>query len=199
VPDIEVRSFRVPEHASKDHIEVWRDVVQCRQCEIARDAQNKVFYRGTSEKPRILFIGEAPGANEDRLGEPFVGDAGMLLDEAIDFAEIDSFGITNIIKCRPPRNRTPLREEINNCLGYLVRQIGILEPKLIVALGRYAIGALQNNWNFTLSRVRGDLIYSAKVGRFFLATYHPAAQIYAPELRDTFLEDIRKAATVSKS
>lgn len=189
----------ISETPSQTYLNIWNKVLECQKCKIAKDIQKKVFYRGTSQKPEILFVGEAPGRSEDKQGVPFVGDAGNRLNEAIEHAGIINYGITNIIKCRPPRNRSPKLHEIRNCMPFLIRQVNCFKPKFIVALGRYAVGALQNNWNFSLARIHGKMFYSDIVERYFLATYHPAAQIYAPDLRVKFFEDLRKAATMVKS
>jgi uracil-DNA glycosylase len=121
-----------------------------------------------------LLVGEAPGAEEDRLGDPFVGQAGKLLDNmlaAIDLARHDNVYICNVLKCRPPGNRNPEPEEVAKCTPFLLRQIELIEPKLIVAMGRFAAQTLLNT-DASIASLRGKVHRYA--GRPLIVTYHPA-------------------------
>lgn len=138
----------------------------------------------------IMFVGEGPGANEDQQGRPFVGAAGKFLDELL--ASIgqarSSVYITNVLKCRPPGNRDPLPNEIEACRKYLLRQIELINPKLIVTLGRFSMA-----WFFpkdSIGKVHGTL---RKLGnRHYYHVYHPAAALHAGNLRKVILEDFAK-------
>ncbi|MBQ3865272.1 MAG: uracil-DNA glycosylase, partial [Clostridia bacterium] len=116
---------------------IRESVENCRQCGLCRTRTNTVFGRGSADG-RVLFVGEAPGENEDRQGLPFVGAAGMLLDRYIQYAGIpeNDYYIANILKCRPPHNRDPLPEEEDACLPFLRQQLSVLQPRILVCLGR---------------------------------------------------------------
>lgn len=161
-------------------------------------ATNMVFGRGNIN-PQILFIGEAPGANEDLQGLPFVGAAGKNLDKIIEKASIstDSYYIANILKYRPPNNRDPNIDEIKSHTPYLVKQIKILKPKVIVTLGNYATKFVLANFSSEIDKIDGI----TKVhGKFFdkklddlefkvMPIYHPAAIIYNRGLQKDFEDD----------
>jgi DNA polymerase len=117
----------------------------CKLCPLHKTRNNVVWHRGTTvENVDILFIGEAPGRDEDLAGKPFVGKAGKLLDKWIEEAELANYAIINIVKCRPPNNRKPLKSEIDACLPYLIKQLQDMHPKLIVALGATPSSVLIN-------------------------------------------------------
>ncbi len=144
---------------------------------------------------QIMFIGEAPGANEDHLGQPFVGAAGKFLDSML--AEIglsrDDIYITNIVKYRPPANRDPRPEEIASSLPYLKRQIGIVQPKLIVFLGRHSMNAFFPE--LKIGEVHGQIIKDA--GQAYLPLYHPSFGRY-PRNRQTVLDDFKLIPAIIK-
>jgi len=174
------------------------EVGQCRQCELGASRTNAVPGEG-NPRTRILFVGEAPGADEDAQGRPFVGRAGQLLEKIIgacDLKREDVF-IANILKCRPPDNRDPRPEEIINCLPFLQRQIEILNPEVIVALGAHAARTLLNT-NKPIGQLRGEFQeYSNGIGRppiKLMATYHPAYLLrnYTPDNRRRVWEDMKK-------
>jgi DNA polymerase len=126
------------------------------------------------EQADWLFIGEAPGAEEDRLGEPFVGQAGKLLDNmlaAIGLSREENVYICNVLKCRPPGNRNPEPEEVAKCTPHLLKQIALIQPKLIVAMGRFAAQTLLNS-DASIASMRGRLHQYAGVP--LIVTYHPA-------------------------
>jgi DNA polymerase len=137
-----------------------------------------------------MFIGEGPGFNEDKQGRPFVGPAGKFLEEllsAIDMRREDVY-ITNIIKCRPPGNRDPLPEEVESCRVWLEQQMDLLDPALIVTLGRHSMSRFFPKE--TIGKVHGT---ARKVdGRTVFAMYHPAAALHQQRLRDTLIEDMKK-------
>lgn len=148
-------------------------IKDCQKCRLAQGRRNFVFGVGNPHA-KLMCIGEAPGFEEDKRGEPFVGDAGQLLNRmlaAIGF-EREEVYIANIIKCRPPNNRDPQPDEIAECLPYLKQQIAMLNPKLILALGRIAAQSLLGNTE-SLSRLRKQV---HRIGDIqMVATYHPAA------------------------
>ena len=145
----------------------------CMRCELGKTRTKLVFGVGQVPSP-IVFVGEGPGAQEDLQGEPFVGAAGKLLDEMLHIIDIDRTNcyITNIVKCRPPQNRDPLETEQDACIGYLSEQLGILQPKLIVCLGRIAAMRLIRP-DFRITREHGH--WFERDGVFYMAMYHPAA------------------------
>lgn len=138
----------------------------------------------------IMFIGEGPGFHENQQGRPFVGAAGNYLDELlamIGLRRADTF-ITNVVKCRPPGNRDPLSEEIEACRGYLDRQIAIVNPRIIITLGRFSMA----RWfpSARISKVHGQARQIG--GRLICPMYHPAAALHQPSLRPVIEEDVRR-------
>ena len=145
----------------------------CASCALASTRTNLVFGCG-NEHSRIMFVGEGPGQQEDEQGEPFVGPAGKLLDvelELIGLSREDVY-IANIVKCRPPQNRDPLPEEQDACRGWLDRQISLVDPAIIVCLGRISAKALIDP-GFMITKQHGQ--WFEKDGRKYIATYHPSA------------------------
>jgi len=154
-------------------IELKQAVPACTACGLHKGRTQTVFGVG-DEDADWLLVGEAPGAEEDRLGEPFVGQAGRLLDNmlaAIELARGDNVYIANVLKCRPPGNRNPEPEEVAKCTPHLRRQIELIRPKLIVAMGRFAAQTLLNT-DATIASLRGRLHSYAGVP--LIVTYHPA-------------------------
>lgn len=145
------------------------EVLSCSKCDLHKSRTQAVFSRGVFN-PRILFIGEAPGYEEDLMGKPFVGRSGKLLDKWIAYLNIDSYAITNVVKCRPPRNRAPSKAEVEACKPYLLQQLALYKPKLIVLLGKVAIEALLGKRK--LSRVLGKCL-ETEYGKV-TALYHPS-------------------------
>jgi uracil-DNA glycosylase family 4 len=145
----------------------------CTACGLRAGCTQTVFGVG-DESARWLLVGEAPGAEEDRLGEPFVGQAGKLLDNmlaAIGLARGKDVYIANVLKCRPPGNRNPEPEEVAKCSPYLVRQVELIRPKLILAMGRFAVQTLLNT-DATIGSLRGTVHHYHGVP--LIVTYHPA-------------------------
>ena len=162
---------------SFDWGELRQSIAECRACELCQERQLVVPGVG-DEHADWLFIGEGPGAEEDERGEPFVGPAGRLLDamlSAIDLKRDDKVYITNVVKCRPPGNRTPKDAEIAACLPYLKRQIAMLQPKLMVLLGKVAANSLLGNES-SLGSLRGKVATYRDGEREIpvVVTYHPA-------------------------
>ena len=152
----------------------------CRQCALHRTRTRTVFGTG-SPGAACMFIGEAPGAEEDRRGEPFVGRAGVLLDAmlaAIGLGREEVY-IANVVKCRPPRNRDPHAGEAAACSAYLVRQIEAISPRLLVAVGRVAAQSLLSTTK-PIGRLRGHVHRHAEAGLPVLVTYHPAYLLRSP-------------------
>ena len=169
---------------------VAREVAGCRRCALHRGRRLPVPGEG-AVRPRLLVVGEGPGAEEDATGRPFVGKAGQYLDrwlKAIDFDRSSNCFITNVVKCRPPGNRDPLPEESAACLPYLREQIAILSPKAILAVGRIAAQALTGS-----SAGIGELRRRRHVfgGLPLVATYHPSAVLRDPSLRAPVWEDLK--------
>jgi DNA polymerase len=169
--------------------ELKQAVVACQACVLARTRTQTVFGVG-DEHADWLFVGEAPGAEEDRRGEPFVGQAGQLLDNmlaAIQLKRGDNVYIANVLKCRPPGNRDPKPEEVAACVGHLERQVALIQPKLIVALGRFAAQTLLET-DAPISSLRGRL--HRYQGVPLIVTYHPAYLLRNPLDKARAWEDL---------
>lgn len=152
-------------------------------------ATQLVFGTGNPDA-ELMFVGEAPGKNEDLKGEPFVGAAGKFLNqmlESIGLLRADIY-ISNIVKYRPPENRDPTAEEIAEFVPYLVRQIQVIKPKLIVFLGRHAMNVFLPE--LKISQAHGQPV--RKNGQVYLPLFHPAAALYNPAMRETLLQDFAK-------
>lgn len=165
-------------------------VRECRACELHATRTQTVFGVGNPQA-QILFIGEAPGADEDRQGEPFVGRAGQLLNEmlrAIQLQRSDVY-IANILKCRPPNNRDPKPEEAAQCWPYLKRQIELIQPRLLVALGRIAAQRLLQT-DAPLTRLRQKVHQQTEFAVPMIVTYHPAYLLRTPQDKRKAWEDL---------
>lgn len=170
----------------------------CRKCHLRDTCLNVVPGEG-NEKAEIMFIGEGPGENEDKQGRPFVGAAGKFLDEMIGLIGMkrEDVFIANIIKCRPPGNRDPMPEEAKACWPWLLEQIKIIKPKLIVTLGRHAMERFLPNQK--ISQIHGTALRREIPGigrQVFYALYHPAAALYQGSLRETIKTDFKKIPKV---
>ena len=163
--------------------------MSCRACGLADTRTNVVFGVG-DPRAEVLLVGEAPGANEDRQGEPFVGAAGKLLDDMLAMIGLrrQQIYITNSVKCRPPQNRDPLNIEQEACIGYLRNQVALLKPKIIVCLGRIAAMKLIKE-DFKITREHGQWI--EKAGVWMMAMYHPSALLRDPRKRPESFEDLK--------
>lgn len=177
------------------------EIRQCRKCGLGSSRTNAVPGEGNAGA-RIMFVGEAPGGDEDAQGRPFVGRAGQLLDKIIAACGLErgDVYIGNILKCRPPENRDPRADEIIACLPHLQRQIELIQPEIIVALGAHAARTLLDTTE-SIGQLRGRFHeYFAGLGQVpvkLMATYHPAFLLrsYSPENRRRVWEDMQKVLT----
>jgi len=165
------------------------DVIKCKKCDLCKTRTNSVPGKGNF-KSDVIFVGEAPGKNEDKNGEPFIGVAGKKLSNALDEANIsrEDVYITNVVKCRPPNNRVPSTEERNTCQQYLKDEIKIIKPKIICVLGNTAFNSVLGGSEIT--KFRGKVI--KKQGQLYFITIHPAATIYNQKLISVLKDDIKK-------
>jgi DNA polymerase len=166
---------------------VAAEVIGCPLCKLSRSRINAVPGEGQTSA-KLMFIGEAPGKNEDEKGRPFVGAAGRILNEAMEKAGIkrSQVFITNVVKCRPPNNRIPQDDERNACRPYLERQISLIEPKIICILGNTAYFSMLGGKSIAANR--GKII--KKNGQRYFLTIHPAAAIYNRSLRTVLENDL---------
>lgn len=178
--------------SSMDWPSLQHCVSECTLCPLHKTRTKSVFGVG-NKNASIMFIGEAPGANEDLQGEPFVGRAGKLLDNMLLSIGLtrETIFIANVIKCRPPENRDPLPEEVSRCTPYLNRQIEIVQPKLLVALGRVAAHYLLNT-NLPLARLRQSFHSYGDSKTPLFVTFHPAYLLRSPKEKSRAFEDLLK-------
>jgi DNA polymerase len=171
-------------------------VAACNRCTLHQTRSQTVFGVG-SESADWMIIGEAPGAEEDRRGEPFIGRAGKLLDEMLRAVSLgrDSVFITNILKCRPPNNRDPANDEAVSCLSYLDRQIELISPKIILAVGRIAAQHLLET-DAPLGRLRGQKYDLGDRQIPVIVTYHPAYLLRSPTQKRKAWQDLCLARQV---
>jgi uracil-DNA glycosylase family 4 len=169
--------------------ELYKEIANCRQCELARQ-RTKVVPGEGAEDADIAFIGEAPGWHEDQQGRPFVGPAGQFLDELLASIRLrrQQVYICNVLKCRPPGNRDPSPTEIKTCQQWLDRQLQLLHPKIIVTLGRYSMARFFPGE--TISKIHGRARKDG--GLIYFAMYHPAAALHQQSLRETIQADMLK-------
>lgn len=162
----------------------------CSACELSKTRTNCVFGAG-NKCADVLFIGEAPGDNEDKQGVPFVGRAGKLLDAYLSEVGIprESVYIANILKCRPPKNRDPLPFEEDKCIGFLRRQIALIDPKVIVCLGRISAKRIIKS-DFKITSEHG--VWFERDGHLITAVYHPALLLRDPRKKDDMLIDMKE-------
>jgi uracil-DNA glycosylase family 4 len=174
---------------------VWRQAQACTKCpQLASTRQTVVFGSGHADAD-LMFVGEAPGANEDKQGLPFVGQAGRLLDtllEEIGLTRGDVF-VANVLKCRPPGNRDPLPQEIDACQDYLFRQLELIEPRVVCTLGNFATKLLRADPT-GITRLHGrEEIRQIGPRRVRLyPIYHPAAALYTPKMLEVLREDFAR-------
>ena len=166
-----------------------RDCAGCRCCSLGETRHNLVFGVGNAQA-EVMLIGEGPGEQEDLQGVPFVGPAGKLLDDMLEMIDLDrqKVYIANIVKCRPPRNRDPLSVEQVACRPWLDRQIALVNPRIIVCLGRIAAMALIRE-DFRISREHGQ--WFDRDGRRLMATFHPSALLRDVDKRPEAFMDLR--------
>ena len=174
---------------------IKKQVTQCTKCELSKTRNNSVPGKGNF-KSDVIFVGEAPGKNEDMKGEPFIGIAGKKLSIALENAGItrDDVYITNIVKCRPPKNRVPTTNERNICQNYLKKEIEIIKPKIICILGNTAFNSLLEGKE--IIKFRGKIV--RKDNQLYFLTIHPAATIYNQKLISVLKNDMKKLLKVIK-
>ena len=170
--------------------ELQRACADCQACPLGKTRTKSVF--GTGDvRAELMFVGEAPGEQEDLSGVPFVGRAGQLLDKflyAVDIPRKKVY-IANILKCRPPKNRDPLPAEEDACIGYLREQVRLIRPKLIVCLGRVSAMRLIKP-DFKITKEHGE--WFERGGYLMTAVYHPAALLRDPRKKEDMLEDMKR-------
>jgi DNA polymerase len=174
---------------------VWRQAQSCTTCPQLASTRHTVVFGSGNADADLMFVGEAPGANEDKQGLPFVGQAGRLLDtllEEIGLARADVF-IANVLKCRPPGNRDPLPQEIDACQDYLFRQLELIEPRVVCTLGNFSTKLLRGDPT-GITRLHGReevrRVGPRRVRLFPI--YHPAAALYTPKMLDILREDFHR-------
>lgn len=175
-------------------VEVYREASVCTLCPLSETRTSVVFGAGNSNAD-LMFVGEAPGAEEDRQGLPFVGRAGGLLNQLLEGIGLarDDVWICNVLKCRPPGNRDPQPIEIETCQPYLHRQVELIEPRVVATLGNFATKLLTRS-RTGITRVRGTVQVHELGGRtvFLMPLLHPAAALRTPSLVETLREDFAK-------
>lgn len=167
-----------------------RECLDCHECALCQTRKHVVFGVGNPQA-EILLVGEGPGANEDEQGIPFVGRAGQFLDDMLAIIGLDrtKVYIANIVKCRPPGNRDPLNVEQDACIGYLRRQMAMIQPKILVCLGRIAAMRLIND-KFRITKEHG--IWYDAGGIRMMAIYHPSALLRDPSKRPETFNDLKE-------
>jgi len=170
--------------------ELKKELSNCMRCGLHKGRQNIVFGVGC-ENADLVFVGEAPGASEDVLGEPFVGRSGKLLTKMIEAMGLlrEQVYICNVVKCRPPENRDPTPDEVKTCEPFLKRQLAIIKPKVIVALGRYACQCLLHSTE-PMGEIRGK--WAVYDGIELMPTFHPAYLLRSPSKKKVVWEDLQK-------
>ncbi len=177
-------------------LELQTYINDCSLCNLAKGRKNIVFGEG-NPKADIMFVGEGPGELEDNSGRPFVGRAGELLDRIIKnvlMLKREEVYIANIVKCRPPANRAPTDEEANKCKPFLIKQIEIVKPKIIVALGATSYRYLTGDVDSRISRIRGEMI-NFKSSRL-MPTFHPSYLLRNPSAKREVLSDMLKVKAI---
>mgnify|MGYP001298805852 CR=1 FL=1 len=173
-------------------------MIKCSQCALRSGCTQVVPGEGSAEA-EIMFIGEGPGQKEDELGRPFVGAAGKFLDEMLEIINFkrENVYIANVVKCRPPQNRDPLPEEAAACWPWLLEQIKIIEPKLIVTLGRHSMERFLPGQKISVVHGKAMRREMPEIGkRIFYTLYHPAAALYNGSMRETLMKDFKRIPKV---
>jgi len=193
---VNLEAMRSVEQRRDELKAVYREASGCTRCpQLAATRQTVAFGSGTADAD-LMFVGEAPGANEDKQGVPFVGQAGKLLDQLlgeIGLTRADVF-VVNVLKCRPPGNRDPLPQEIDNCQDYLFRQLELIEPRVVCTLGNFATKLLRKDPSTGITKLHGreeERVIGPRAVRLY-PIYHPAAALYTRSLLDTLRADFSR-------
>lgn len=174
-------------------------MLKCDRCDLYKTKTNYVFGEG-NEKAKIMLIGEAPGSNEDKHGRPFVGRAGIILNELLDSVNIDreNIFISNILHCRPPGNRQPTENETQKCTFFLNWQLALIKPKIICPLGNHATDFIMKEYGLKdkvegISKLHGKVfkVSSIEGEKEIIPLYHPAVATYNPDMKKVLMEDIK--------
>lgn len=170
--------------------ELEEQIKDCKKCKLCNNRHNIVLGTG-NRQAKIMFIGEGPGADEDIQGEPFVGKAGKLMDQAFKGIGIkrEEVYIANIVKCRPPQNRNPEQDEIDSCIDYLRAQVMLVKPEIIVLLGSVALKAILGK-EYSITTSRGKWV--EKKGIRYMPTFHPAALLRDESKKISFWKDLKE-------
>jgi len=182
---------KTPKLSSLEDVQAW--LGDCKRCGLCKE-RNKIVFGSGNPKAQLLFVGEGPGADEDKQGLPFVGRAGQLLTKIIEAMGMtrEEVYIANIVKCRPPQNRVPEPDEISQCIPFLKAQMDLIQPKLVVALGLTAARALTQTEN-NMGNLRGQFHSVAwKPELQVMPTYHPAYLLRNPSAKKIVWEDMKK-------
>ena len=174
---------------------IRQDLGDCSRCKLHRLGRRQIVYGVGNPNADLMFVGEAPGADEDIQGEPFVGRAGQLLTKIIEAIELrrEDVYIANVIKCRPPNNRNPEPDEVDQCEQFLFRQIDTIKPKVIVALGKFAAQSLLRTTD-PITRLRGrEYKYRDAI---LMPTYHPAYLLRTPSAKREVWEDMKRVRAI---
>jgi len=183
---------------------ISEEIKNCKKCELFKKRNNTVPGKG-NPKAKIMFIGEAPGKNEDLQGIPFIGRAGDILSELLEEINLkrEDIFITNIVKCRPPNNRDPTPEEIKTCAPFLEKQIQVIKPKVIITLGRFAMNYILKKYNLpekSITQAHGEhyQVNTLENNLLIMPMYHPAATIYNPSKINDLKTDFKKLQKLIK-
>ena len=182
--------------AADEQLRLIRDQIgECTRCKLHTGRTQLVFGSGNPSAD-LMFIGEAPGRDEDKQGEPFVGRAGQLLTKIIESINLrrEDVYIANVIKCRPPENRNPERDEVETCEPFLFSQIDAIRPMVIVALGAFAVKTLLQDDRTPISKLRGR-VYNYR-GAKLVPTFHPAFLLRSPDRKRDVWEDMKKVRSI---
>jgi len=183
-----------PKEKHKQLKQIKKQVLGCTACPLHQERNLAVFGEGPWES-RIMVIGEGPGANEDKLGRPFVGRAGKLLDQMLEKQDLSrgkNVFIANIVKCRPPQNRVPHKKEVETCFPYLREQIRLINPEIILLLGATAMRSYWGSLDEKVSDIRGK--WHREAGRLVMPTFHPAAVFRNRNYQEYIEQDLNTIA-----
>jgi len=174
---------------------IKNEVLDCKKCQLYKTRTYPVIGQG-NHQTKIVIVGEAPGSNEDKTGRPFCGQAGNILDELLSLVGIrrKEIYITNILKCRPPNNRNPSKDEIKACHPYLLRQLEIIKPKIICCLGNFATQFIMEKFGLTdkiegISKIHGQIFVNDDLK--IISLYHPAVVTYNTAMKEVLENDFK--------